>query len=105
MDFPILTIMTFLPLIGGILVLFVPENYRNVIRGIALAFSGAALLLSIWAIVQFNPGAELMQFEEQYRWIPSIHVSYHMGVDGLSFPLILLTTVLSFICGDRLVLD
>ncbi len=97
MDFPILTVMTFLPLLGGIMVLFVPEKQRNLLRGIALGFSGAALLLSIWALLQFDPGAEMMQFEEQYSWIPSIAVSYHIGVDGLSFPLILLTTALSFI--------
>lgn len=67
------------------------------IRLIALASSGAALLLS-WALIfYFDPSDSGVQFFEQYRWNPRLGTSYAVGVDGFSFPMVLLATLLCFV--------
>ncbi|NIT35397.1 MAG: NADH-quinone oxidoreductase subunit M [candidate division Zixibacteria bacterium] len=100
MAFPILTLTVFTPLVGIIVVLLLPERWVNGIRAVAVAFTAAALAFSIWALAAFDPkitGA--MQLEELHRWIPSVDIFYHLGVDGLSMPFIILTTLLSFLAA------
>ena len=100
MAFPILTVTVFTPLVGIVVVLLLPERWVNGIRAVAVAFTAAALGFSIWALATFDPkitGA--MQLEELHRWIPSVDIFYHLGVDGLSIPLFILTTLLSFLAA------
>jgi NADH-quinone oxidoreductase subunit M len=100
MAFPILTATVFTPLVGIIVVLLLPERWVNGIRAVAVAFTAAALGFSIWALATFDPkitGA--MQLEELHRWIPSVDIFYHLGIDGLSMPLFILTTLLSFLAA------
>jgi NADH-quinone oxidoreductase subunit M len=92
MNFPILTLITFVPLIGMILVLFL--NDELLIKRTSVVVSLIPLVLSAVLWVGYA-GQTGIQFEEQVPWIPSIGVSYHMGVDGFSVPLIFLTTLLS----------
>ncbi len=100
MNFPILTVTVFLPLAGALVILCMPARWVNGIRGVAVAFTGLALLASVWALAKFNPGVVgMMQFEEFHRWIPSVNIFYHLGVDGLSMPLFILTTLLSFLAA------
>jgi len=100
MAFPILTVTVFTPLVGIMVVLLLPERCVNGIRAVAVAFTAAALGFSIWALATFDPtitGA--MQLEELHRWIPSVDIFYHLGIDGLSMPLFILTTLLSFLAA------
>ncbi len=100
MAFPVLTVTVFTPLVGIVVILLLPERWVNGIRAVAVAFTAAALAFSIWALATFDPeitGA--MQLEELHRWIPSVDIFYHLGVDGLSVPLFILTTLLSFLAA------
>ncbi|OGN89967.1 MAG: oxidoreductase, partial [Chloroflexi bacterium RBG_13_46_9] len=96
MDFNILSAIIFLPMLGAALVAFVPGLTRNWIRGIAFVFTLASFALGIVVFLQFNRESIGIQFEEVISWIPAINANYHVGVDGLSMPLMVLTTFLGF---------
>ena len=97
MSFPILTFIVFLPLAGGLIILLTPKEKVGLIKAIATAVTAAALVLSVVVLLNFDYTKSSMQFEENLRWIPSISVSYHLGIDGISVGLIFLTTLLSFL--------
>lgn len=97
MHFPILSYIVFLPLAGGILILFTPKRNTGLIKTIATAVTAISFILSVLLLLKFNYASSAMQFEEILSWIPSINVCYHMGIDGLSIGLIVLTTLLSFL--------
>ena len=84
------------PLIGMLLVLCLPKQEVRTIRFVALLSTGAALLLSIHLLNAFHPSAAV-QFQEVHAWIPQLNIFYHLGIDGISFPMVLLTTLLSFL--------
>jgi NADH-quinone oxidoreductase subunit M len=92
-----LSLITFIPLAGALLVLVLPKEKTRAIQAVALAAAGASLALSAALIPLFNRGTADMQFVERLPWIPSMDIHYVLGVDGLSFPLLLLTTFISFI--------
>ena len=98
MGFPILSIITFTPLIGALLILLIPKDKENLIRRLAVVVSFIPLILAfvVYANVWGNPGE--MQFLEEYSWIPTLNVHYRMGVDGISAPMILLTALLATLC-------
>jgi len=97
MDYPILSIIVFLPLAGALLLQLVPRNKANLIRWIALLVTLAGLLIGIPVLTGFEAGGAGMQFVEKQSWIPSLGISYHLGIDGLSMPLLMLTLLLSVI--------
>jgi len=100
MAFPVLSATVFVPLLGAVVVLLLPARLINVIRGVAVAFTAVALAFSAWALVRFDAGLTgTMQLEEFYQWIPSVNIFYHLGIDGLSMPLFILTTLLSFLAA------
>ena len=66
------------------------------IRGVALAAASLALLLSVWAYFAYDRTAGGYQFVEQYSWVPALGISYHVGVDGMNLPLVLLTGIVMF---------
>jgi NADH-quinone oxidoreductase subunit M len=90
-----LSLIVFLPLLGGIIILFLNKANEALMRRVALVASSASLVVSLYAITQFEIGSSAMQLQELYRWIPSIGINYHLGTDGLSLPLVVLTGVLS----------
>ena len=92
-----LTLITFLPLIGSAVILLLPKEKKGLIRAFATAFAGAAFLVSIHAYLNYNGGNAEMQLVERHAWIPVFDIHYYLGVDGLSMPLVLLTTLLSLI--------
>ncbi len=96
--FPWLTAIVFLPLAGALLLLLVNRTAHHLIRWIALAVSlfDLALSLPLWSL--FDPSTHRMQFVEQVAWIASPPISYSVGVDGISLPLLLLTTFLTPLC-------
>jgi NADH-quinone oxidoreductase subunit M len=94
----ILSILIWLPILGGILILSTGgDRNAQLARKIALGFSGGTFLLSLSLYADFDITTASMQFVEQYEWIESLHIQYFLGVDGISMPLIILTTLLTII--------
>jgi NADH-quinone oxidoreductase subunit M len=100
-DLPILSLITFLPLIGAALILSVKGEAavvaRNV-RNIALWTSVIVFLLSLVLWFDFDTDTADFQFVETAEWLPWLGISYHLGVDGLSVLFVLLSTLLTPIC-------
>jgi len=92
---PILSTLIALPLLGAMLLVFVDGAREGLIKRIALAISSFDFLLSVVVYARFDPTVPGMQFVERVPWISSIGSSYVLGVDGISLPLLLLTTFLS----------
>ena len=107
LGFPILTYMVFVPIIGAFIVmLFFPREKTAAIKNFTLLVSLITLALSLWLLPAFDANNVRMQFVEQYTWIPSIGVTYFMGLDGISILLIVLTTLLtsiSILCSYKAV--
>jgi len=93
----VLSLITFLPFVGGLLILLMPKEQKLAVRVLAAVFSGAALLASIWLWANFNDSTADFQFVEKLNWIPAFNVHYFLAIDGLSLPLIVLTTLLTFL--------
>src|SRR6184192_3713062 len=97
----ILSIILFTPLAGALLLLFVPKDNKDAVRWIANIFALAGFLLSLplvpwfWA-QRFEPGFKFMEGSTN-NWIPSIGAGYVLGIDGISFLLIMLTTLLGWV--------
>lgn len=89
---PLLSLLIWLPIAGGLLALCLAERRRRLINGLALAVSIATFLLSTLLFLCFDPSAPLAQFVEYAQWIKTFNVHYHLGVDGIAAPLLLLTT-------------
>jgi len=96
-DWPILSTVIWLPIIGGALVLASGDKAPNVSRWLALWVSILTFALSIPLYTGFDASTAQMQFVEKLPWIPAFDVNYHLGVDGISMPLILLTTFITIL--------
>jgi len=97
MNFPILSIITFLPFVAGMLILAMPATRKNEVRAMALAAAVIDLALSAWVYLQYLLGdMSGYQFIEQYNWLPQLGVTLYFGVDGMSAPLVLLTGIVMF---------
>lgn len=90
MQFPILSAIIFVPLIAGLVILFLPAERRQAIRLVALAAALIDLVLAVLVYVLFQPAGEAYQFVEWTQWLPALGISYHLGVNGISVPLVLL---------------
>lgn len=89
-----ISLLLALPLAGAVVVALLPERNLRAIRWLALLVALATLLLAVVLWLAFDPGSGEVQFEERLVWISGINISYHVGVDGLSLPLVLLTALL-----------
>jgi NADH-quinone oxidoreductase subunit M len=96
MQFPILSVIVFTPLAAALLILLIPADRKNEIRVTALAASAIALFLSAWVYFSYDIAAGGYQFTDYFPWVPSLGISYFLGVDGLNAPLVLLTGVVMF---------
>lgn len=96
MQFPILSIIVFTPIITGVLILLIPAERKTEIRVTALAAATFALILSVWVYFAYDIPTAGYQFIEKYSWLPQFGISYHVGIDGMSAPLVLLTGVVMF---------
>src|SRR5581483_3351801 len=90
----LLTLVTFLPLIGAVMVAGLPRSEGGQHKGVAFASSLAAFLLSIPLWTGFRTGTSRFAFEQKTEWAPSLGISYHVGLDGVALLLFLLTTLL-----------
>ena len=95
----LLSLVVFLPLVGAGVIAAMPNEQKALIRLTALVASGAALVFGVIALVRFDfHHSRVFQFEINTRWIDSIGARYHMGVDGIALPLLVLTVALTFLC-------
>ncbi|SVD60985.1 uncharacterized protein METZ01_LOCUS413839, partial [marine metagenome] len=98
MDQWILTLLTFIPLMGAIVILLLPGSQKNAIRWVALFTTLVCLILAVWLYGAYDRLNPSMQFVVQTPWIGSFSIDYHVGIDGLSVSMILLTALISVIC-------
>jgi NADH-quinone oxidoreductase subunit M len=97
LDSMILTLVTFIPLAGGLLLMLFPRRDRD-IRIFALAVSLITFVVSLHLPVHFHRGLDGFQFEIDKAWISTPNIHYHMGADGISLWLVVLTTFLTPLC-------
>ena len=89
---PILSLLVWAPILGGLVILCVGDRMRDSVKLFTLVVSLFALLMSILLYLRFDTTTVLMQFVEYSEWISTFNINYHLGVDGISVPLIMLTT-------------
>jgi NADH-quinone oxidoreductase subunit M len=113
MDFPILTFITFLPILGMVIIMAMRKEQVTAIKSLTLVITGIQVLLAIIILANYNSSLggvyeeASFQFVEKFRWIDidnfswigKIKVDYFLGVDGISIPLVLLTTIVTFVAA------
>jgi NADH-quinone oxidoreductase subunit M len=112
MDFnhiPILSIITYIPLVGALAIVFlIPKEKTGTIKAFATFVAVLDFVVSLPLWWAFDRGKDGYQFVEKAEWIPSLGVSYHFGIDGISLVLILLTTlmgVIAIVCSYTAISD
>ena len=119
-DFPVLSLIIFVPIVAAVIILFINGQQKDLIRGIAITAAGSVFVLSLFVYLNYNAQVEAiaaeqqalieaadenadvqltattmfkrtMAFEERVPWVESLGIAYHVGVDGLSTPMVLLT--------------
>lgn len=109
--FPILSFITFLPILGMILILFIPKQFEKLIKPFTLLITGIQVIVAGFILYYYNYSLggvndpSSFQFIEKFRWIDisgfswigKIKIDYYLGIDGLSIPLVLLTAIVTFI--------
>lgn len=93
-DLPLLSITIFLPAIGALLLLFLKDSMEQLQKMLALIVSALTFIVSLPLYFSFNSNTAAFQFEENYTWISAIGANYHVGIDGISLLMIMLTTFL-----------
>ncbi len=94
-QFDQLSFVIWLPIIGGILVLAAGSQRSETVKKLALGFSFGTFLLSLPLYFGFDKSTADFQFTEHIEWVPAFNINYSIGIDGISLPLILLTTFLT----------
>lgn len=111
--FPILTLITFLPIVGMIIILFLKKEQISTIKYTALIITGLQVVLAIFLLANYNYSStgvyeeKSFQFIEKFRWIEisglswigTVKIDYFLGIDGISMPMVLLTAIISFIAA------
>ena len=99
-DIPILSLTIFLPLLGAIVILLIKddENSINNIKKVALLTSVGVFLLSLFIWLQFDNSNPGYQFQEKFRWFNDFNFYYHIGIDGISLFMVILSTFLTPLC-------
>jgi NADH-quinone oxidoreductase subunit M len=92
-----LTLITFIPLAGMVLILFCPAALKNLIKWIAVAATIPQLAIAAWLYQHFDTTTSAIQFAERHPWIPHYNITYFMGVDGISISMVLLTAIICVI--------
>ena len=98
-----LTLITFLPLVGALIITLIPKEKVLLIKQVALTTALIVFALSVMMLFQYDTSQlginneSSFQFVEHHSWIPVFNIEYFMGVDGLSFPMVLLTTLIAVI--------
>ncbi len=93
-DFPFLSVLTVAPLVGALVVAFLPRTRGQLAKVVALAWSLAILVLTVVMWVAFQVGGERFQFRESYDWIPAWGVKFTFAADGIALVMLMLIAVL-----------
>lgn len=108
-SFPMLSVVIWTPILGGVAVLIADATrYRAIVKQASLSCAIATFVFSIPLYGGFDVATHAMQFQERARWIDAFNIYYHLGIDGISLPLILLTTfstVLVILAGWEVIRD
>jgi NADH-quinone oxidoreductase subunit M len=94
---PLLTIVTFLPLVGALVIAFLPRENLRLVRATALATALATFAVSLLLLAGFQPAAEGFQYREELDWIGAFGIQYKLGLDGISLAMVVLTTTLTWV--------
>ncbi len=94
-----ITITTLLPLLGALVIAVMPKAKDRAVRMLGIVVTGAALVLAVAIAIGFDYAADGLQYVLDVEWIGVIGVQYHVGIDGISLPLFVLTFLLSFLCA------
>ncbi len=93
-----LSLIVFLPLVGAGAILLIPKAREGAVKSAALGFSAVSFLLAVVAVIRLDFGAtEQFQFGTDLSWIPAIGSRFHIGVDGISLPLLVLSTLMTLL--------
>jgi len=92
-ELPFITVLTLLPLVGGLMVVGLGTEHKQLARRLALGFSLASLALTLLIWARFKTSSGELQFEEQHVWIPTLAAQYHVAVDGLGLLMLLLSAI------------
>jgi NADH-quinone oxidoreductase subunit M len=95
-NFPFLTAILLSCVAGFVVILFIPEERKTLIKWVSAAFSGIALMLSIYLFFSYNRAEGGLQFVEKVIWVKSLGIHYFNGADGFSLPMLLLTGIVHF---------
>ena len=98
MEHTVLSWMIFVPLIGAAVICCLPSRAHGLIRWTGVAATVPPLLMAVWLLRHFEPAAPGFQFVQRFAWIPAFDIHYFVGIDGISITMILLTTLLCFLC-------
>jgi NADH-quinone oxidoreductase subunit M len=93
-----LTLAVFIPIVGMVIVLLIPKAEENLIKVVALLATLLTGAVGIGILAQFNLDDGGLQFQANEKWIDVIHSRYHVGIDGISLPLVLLTMLVTICC-------
>jgi NADH-quinone oxidoreductase subunit M len=100
-DWPLLSLVTFLPLLGAAIILVIRGDTEVVVRNarsVALWTSGVTFVLSLFLVAGFDPDQPGFQFVERADWLPDLGLQYHMGIDGISLWFVPLSALLTVLC-------
>ncbi|MDP3921604.1 MAG: NADH-quinone oxidoreductase subunit M [Candidatus Omnitrophota bacterium] len=97
MESHLLTWIVFTPLIGSFLIMLTPKAATDKIKWIATAVTSIVLLLAVMALFRFDPSQSGFQLVQRHAWIPQFNVQYILGTDGISFPMVFLTAIMSLL--------
>ncbi len=98
MDDSVLSVMTFAPLLGALVILLMPSREHGLIRWTAVLFTVPSMLCALYILNHFDPANLEPQFVQRFDWIKSYNIQYFVGVDGISVTMVILTALLSFLC-------
>ncbi len=94
-----LSLAIFLPVAGAAVLMLIPKTEELVLKGTALLFTLATAAVGVYLLVAFDHGAsDQLQFQVNHRWIDVINSRYHLGIDGISLPLLLLSIGITVLC-------
>ena len=92
--FPLLTVTLLLPLAGALAIALIPKESTRLIRVAALLSTVVTFVVSLFIVFRFNASVAAPQLVDQARWVPQAGATFHLGVDGISLWLVILTTFL-----------
>ena len=98
LGFPVISLVTFFPIFGVLILMFIDKKAEDTLRGTAMAFALIEFFISLPLLFSFQNGVAGMQFVEHHSWIKSLGLGYFVGIDGISIWIVMLTTFLTPIC-------